>query len=54
MAIMMTASWNEEMRRVPSGIGAQAYFARYGIDFRTLTREIADCYATLATTPRSS
>ena len=28
-----------ELRAIPSGIGANAYYAQYGVDFATLKRE---------------
>lgn len=31
----------EELRRVPTGIGAQGYFALHGVDFAARKREIA-------------
>ena len=31
----------DELRRVPSGIGADAYFARRGVDFAALKRAAA-------------
>ena len=31
----------DELRRVPSGIGADAYFARLGVDFAALKRAAA-------------
>lgn len=32
----------ERLRGVPSGIGAQAYFARYGVDFEALKHGIGE------------
>ena len=31
-----------ELREIPSGIGAIAYYARYGVDFAALKREADD------------